>query len=87
MKTLYLDCGMGAAGDMLTVTKRYVLDRKLETVQTPYGDVRRKVSSGYGVSRVKYEYDDLSRIAKEHNISLDEVRREADNAINIRKNR
>ena len=48
-----------------SVMKRYVLDRELETVQTPYGGVRCKVSSGYGVSRVKYEYDDLSRIAKE----------------------
>lgn len=62
-----------------SVTKRYVLDRKLETVQTPYGNVRRKVSSGYGVSRVKYEYEDLSRIAKEQNISLDEVRRLLEN--------
>ena len=57
------------------VTRRYVLDRKIEAVDTPIGEVRRKVSSGYGVSRVKYEYDDLCRIAKERNISLDEVRR------------
>ena len=57
------------------VTHRYVLDRKTETIQTPYGEVRRKVSSGYGVSRSKYEYDDLSRIAKEQNISLDEVKK------------
>jgi len=53
---------------------RYVLERRMETVRTPYGDVRRKISSGYGVSRVKYEYDDLSRIAKEQNVSLDDVR-------------
>lgn len=57
-----------------TVTKRYVLDRSLETINTPYGEVRRKVSSGYGVSRAKYEYDDLRRIAKEQDMSLDEVR-------------
>ena len=57
------------------VTHRYVLDRKTETIQTQYGEVRRKVSSGYGVSRSKYEYDDLSRIAKEQNISLDEVKK------------
>ena len=57
-----------------TVTKRYVLDRSLETINTPYGEVRRKVSSGYGVSRAKYEYDDLQRIAKEKDMSLDEVR-------------
>lgn len=57
-----------------TVTKRYVLDRSLETIKTPYGEVRCKVSSGYGVSRAKYEYDDLQRIAKEQDMSLDEVR-------------
>ena len=57
-----------------TVTQRYVLERRIETVQTPYGEVRRKVSSGYGVSRIKYEYDDLARIAKEQNISLTEVK-------------
>ena len=57
------------------VTRRYVLDRRMEALQTPYGEVRRKVSSGYGVSRAKYEYDDLARIAKERNISLDEVKK------------
>jgi hypothetical protein len=57
------------------VTHRYILDRKIETVQTPYGEVRRKVSFGYGVSRSKYEYEDLARIAKEQNISLDEVKK------------
>ncbi|MCH5252779.1 MAG: nickel pincer cofactor biosynthesis protein LarC [Lachnospiraceae bacterium] len=57
------------------VTHRYVLNRSMETVQTPYGEVRRKISSGYGVLRMKYEYDDLSRIAKEQNISLDEVKK------------
>lgn len=57
-----------------TLTQRYILDRSVETLQTPYGEVRSKISSGYGVSRRKYEYDDLSRIAREQNISLEEVR-------------
>ena len=57
-----------------TATRRYVLDRRMETVQTPYGAVRRKAVSGYGVNRAKYEYDDLSRIARERSISLSEVR-------------
>jgi uncharacterized protein (DUF111 family) len=52
---------------------RYVLDRRMETVETPYGVVRCKVSSGYGVERKKFEYDDLSRIAKENNISIAEA--------------
>ena len=57
-----------------TVTRRYVLDRRTETLHTPYGEVRRKVVSGYGVDRAKYEYDDLSRIARQRNISLSEVK-------------
>ena len=56
------------------VTRRYVLERDIETVKTPYGEVRKKTSSGYGVSRTKYEYDDISRIAKEKNISIKDVR-------------
>lgn len=58
-----------------TVTQRYVLERKIETVQTPYGEIRRKVSSGYGVLRTKYEHDDLARIAKEQNIILEDVKK------------
>ncbi|MCH5204362.1 MAG: nickel pincer cofactor biosynthesis protein LarC [Oscillospiraceae bacterium] len=60
-------------------TRRYVLERTIQTVQTPFGEVRRKISSGYGVSRTKYEYDDLARIAKEQNISVDEVRSRLEN--------
>ncbi len=53
--------------------ERYVLERRIETVNTVYGDVRCKVSSGYGVERRKYEYEDLARIAKENNISICEA--------------
>ena len=49
--------------------RRYVLDRRLETVETDLGPVRRKVSSGYGVKREKYEYEDLARIARQKDIS------------------
>ena len=53
--------------------RRYTLDRTVDTVSTPYGDVRRKTSCGYGVTRTKYEYEDLARIAKEHNMPLSEA--------------
>ena len=53
--------------------RRYTLDRTVDTVSTPYGDVRRKTSCGYGVTRKKYEYEDLARIAKDHNMALNEV--------------
>lgn len=52
---------------------RYVLERNLKTLQTPYGTVQRKDSAGYGVSRCKYEYDDISRIAMQKNISFQEA--------------
>ncbi len=49
---------------------RYELDRTVTDLDTPYGIVRRKDSGGYGVTRSKYEYEDLSRIAKERGISI-----------------
>ena len=53
--------------------RRYALSRTMEVVNTPFGPVRNKVSSGYGVRREKLEYDDLAKIAKEQNISLAEA--------------
>ena len=53
--------------------RRTVLQRSFAQVQTPYGEVRRKTSTGYGVQRAKYEFDDLARIAREQNISLREA--------------
>ena len=53
--------------------KRHTLSRRVETVETPYGPVRKKISEGFGVSRAKYEYEDLARIARENDISLDKV--------------
>lgn len=47
--------------------RRYTLERSIEQTQTPYGAVRCKRSSGYGVSRCKPEYEDLARIAREQN--------------------
>ena len=42
---------------------RYILKRSEETVNSKFGEVRMKVSEGYGVMRVKPEYDDIARIA------------------------
>ena len=53
--------------------QRYTLNRTVETVDTPYGPIRKKVSSGYGVRREKYEYDDLAKIAKAQGLSLAEL--------------
>ncbi|MDE5931744.1 MAG: LarC family nickel insertion protein, partial [Lachnospiraceae bacterium] len=56
-----------------SVLNRYVLDRHIETFETAYGAVRCKISSGYGIERRKYEYVDLSRIAREKNFSIQEA--------------
>ncbi len=56
-----------------TLCRRYVLRRKEEIIHTAYGPVRRKISEGYGVERRKTEYDDLSRIAREQDLSLREL--------------
>lgn len=55
---------------------RYALRREARTVHTRHGEVRQKVSQGYGVVRVKAEFDDLARIAKQQDKTLGEVRTE-----------
>ncbi len=60
------------------VSRRYVLRREMETLETPFGPVRKKRSSGYGIIREKYEYEDLARIARREGISLAEVIRKLD---------
>ncbi|MBO6158167.1 MAG: nickel pincer cofactor biosynthesis protein LarC [Firmicutes bacterium] len=57
------------------VTYRNVLNREFQTIETPYGPVRKKSVSGYDVNRYKYEFDDLSRIAKEQGMNLQQVRK------------
>lgn len=55
-----------------------LLDRKkltsrFETVESFCGPVTRKVSEGYGITKAKYEYEDLKRIAGEQGLSLQEL--------------
>ena len=57
-----------------TLCRRYVLKRREETVATEYGQVRLKLSQGYGVERRKAEYEDLARIARDRDLSLDQAR-------------
>lgn len=55
------------------ISRRYTLARSIQKIQTPYGEVRKKISEGYGVAREKYEYADLARIARERGMSIREV--------------
>ncbi|MFA6948838.1 MAG: nickel pincer cofactor biosynthesis protein LarC, partial [Eubacteriales bacterium] len=52
---------------------RYTLDRTLETVETSAGAIRVKHSSGWGVEREKYEYDDIAAAARERDLSLSDI--------------
>jgi len=61
-------------GVRVGMRSRFTLRRSEETVQTPYGSVRRKISQGYGVRREKPEYDDLVKIAQEQGKTLAQVR-------------
>ena len=57
------------------VCNRYTMTREFETRETPYGPVRIKRASGYGVLREKPEFDDLKKIADEQKLSLREVKK------------
>ena len=57
------------------VLGRSTLDRRITTVDTPLGPVRRKESFGFGVTRQKYEYEDLARLAREQHCSISEILR------------
>ena len=54
--------------------RRYVLDRSEDIVSAEGIYVRRKEVSGYRVSRSKYEFDDLRKIADAQGISLRDAR-------------
>lgn len=57
-----------------TEHRRYILRRRTETEQTPFGPVGRKISEGYGVRRSKPEFEDLRRAAEESGLSLLEIK-------------
>ncbi|MGN0106487.1 MAG: nickel pincer cofactor biosynthesis protein LarC [Hominilimicola sp.] len=56
------------------ISNRYTLHRTEETAHTQYGNVRVKRSSGWGVSKVKAEYDDMEKIAKENDIAISDIK-------------
>lgn len=57
-----------------SLQNRYTLERRTEILSTPYGTVRQKLSSGYGVQRQKAEYEDIASIAREQGLSIAQVR-------------
>ncbi|MCR5748376.1 MAG: nickel pincer cofactor biosynthesis protein LarC [Lachnospiraceae bacterium] len=61
---------------------RYVMDRNIEEMYTSYGNVHIKTSSGYGVIRSKYEYDDLMIISDREGVGIREARKLIERALN-----
>ena len=58
------------------ISNRYVLTRQIQKIETPYGEVRIKNSSGYDVKRRKFEYDDLAGISRRTGKSVIELKKE-----------
>ena len=54
--------------------RRYTLKREAVTLDTPYGPVRAKRSHGFGVDRVKPEFDDLAEIAERQGLSPGDIK-------------
>ena len=45
-----------------------------EKEEIPYGTVTKKTGTGYGVTKSKYEYEDLAKLARERETSIREIR-------------
>ena len=58
------------------ISNRFVLTREISKIETPYGDVRIKKSSGYDVRRRKFEYEDLAGISRRTGKSVIELKEE-----------
>lgn len=58
------------------ICRRYKLERREYKKECKLGSTKVKSVSGYGVSREKCEYEDIARIARENNMTLDEVEKE-----------
>ncbi len=55
------------------ISNRYTLQRRTESIKTVWGEIWVKYSEGYGVVKEKYEYEDLARIARDNELSINEV--------------
>ncbi len=53
--------------------RRHVLSSSFRKQDTPYGSITLKQSEGHQVCRVKPEYEDLARIAREQGLSLSDL--------------
>lgn len=50
--------------------KAYALERRTETIRTPYGNVRRVIAQGYGIIKEKLESDDVRAYAEKAGVNI-----------------
>jgi uncharacterized protein (TIGR00299 family) protein len=55
------------------LSKRHFLEREFSEVNTRFGAVRIKKSTGFDVQKVKPEYDDIAKMASEKGLSFQDV--------------
>lgn len=55
---------------------RAVLDRRTEKVDTPLGTIERKHAEGFGVTREKWEFEQIANLARKSGKSLFEIKKE-----------
>ncbi len=55
------------------ICRRHTLRREESSVRTAYGDVRVKTAHGFGVTKSKPEYEDVAKIARDTQKSLQEI--------------
>lgn len=53
---------------------RHTMQRREVLLNTSHGTIRGKESSGFGAIKIKPEYDDLSRIARENGIAISDIK-------------
>ncbi|MEG1875457.1 MAG: nickel pincer cofactor biosynthesis protein LarC [Angelakisella sp.] len=56
-----------------SVCRRYTLDRTIDKIATPLGEIRIKTGSGYGIQKRKPEYDDLAELADQQGVAIHEL--------------
>ncbi len=54
--------------------ERFEMSSRMEVCHTEYGDIRIKVSEGYGISKWKPEHDDIVKASEKYGVSLRKVR-------------
>lgn len=54
---------------------RHTLERSTKTEQSELGAYTVKTAEGYGVKKSKIEYEDLARLARQHGMTIEQIRK------------